>query len=465
MKRLLVLLTLLAIAQATAQTAPVSRFGVVEGFWFPEVTCALGAGWERLIFDWAQHQPEKPDDWYTLNVDDRWLKAASDCGREVVALLKNTPQWATDGIPSAGVPKNLDLPIDDPDNYWAAFVYKTVSYYASRGVTRYIIWNEPDIAADVYGHEFSGSLDDYYRLLKVAYLSAKRANPAASIHLAGTTYWHDVNEGRAPYFERLLDRIVQDVDAAANNYYFDVMSLHLYFRTETVVSIVREMRENLARHGMDKPIWINELNAAPTDDPNWPVVRPQYPLDLEQQAAFLVQAAALALSTDVERIAAYKLYDQQLPSGAESFGLLTPGSAAPRPAFYAWQFVTRHFSDVERADFASTDTLDVVRLFHSSGMQSWVLWARSEQTTQVRIEALSDKAYLIGQTGSMRLLQPLDASYTLTLPAGSCQTDEGCFIGGEVWTLVQPDGEAVVTEVTASGENQLNIWTTTNKGN
>src|SRR5512138_3648216 len=58
-------------------------FGVVEGFWFPELTCELGAGWERIIFDWSQHQPTGPDDWHTLNVDDRWLKAANQCGREV----------------------------------------------------------------------------------------------------------------------------------------------------------------------------------------------------------------------------------------------------------------------------------------------------------------------------------------------------------------------------------------------
>ena len=69
-----------------------------------------GAGWERIIFDWSQHQPDGPDDWNTLNVDDRWLEAARACNREVVAIVKHTPAWATDGTPGVGVPRGLYLP-------------------------------------------------------------------------------------------------------------------------------------------------------------------------------------------------------------------------------------------------------------------------------------------------------------------------------------------------------------------
>ena len=133
-------------------------FGVVEGFWFPDVTCDLGVGWERIIFDWSQHQPEGPNDWYTLNVDDRWLKAANQCQREVVALLKNTPAWATDGKPGrvshvACICRWMTRPTSGPISSAAA-----PQYYASRGVEHFIIWNEPDIAPETYGFEFEGRL-------------------------------------------------------------------------------------------------------------------------------------------------------------------------------------------------------------------------------------------------------------------------------------------------------------------
>ena len=258
-----VILTILVSLTTTPISAQDDNiFGVVEGFWFPDVTCDLNAGWERIIFDWAQHQPEKADDWHTLNVDDRWLKAANQCNREIVALLKNTPAWATDGTPGAGVPRGLDLPVDDPDNVWASFVHRAAAYYASRGVNHFIIWNEPDIAPDTYGFEFEGTVEDYARLLKVGYLAAKQGNPASVIHLAGTTYWHDVNAGQRLYMDRLLEVIVNDPDAPANDFFFDIFSLHIYFRTDTVYDITTQARELLDSYDLqDKRIWINETNA------------------------------------------------------------------------------------------------------------------------------------------------------------------------------------------------------------
>lgn len=424
-----------------------SPFGVVEGFWFPELTCDLGVGWERIIFDWAQHQPEEPDDWHTLNVDDRWLKAANACNRDVVAILKNTPAWATDGIPGAGVPRGLYLPVDDPDNLWANFVRRAADYYASRGVNHFIIWNEPDIAPDVYGYEFEGDVDDYFRLLQVAYLAAKEGNPSAVIHLAGTTYWHDVNEGNRLYMDRLLERISQDPDAAANDYYFDVFSLHIYFRTDTVYDLVHGARAVMDSYGMaDKRIWINETNAAPTDDPLWPVERPVYQLDLDQQAAFLVQAAGLALAAGVERVAVYKLYDQGLEPGAESFGILSPADQSPRPAYRAWQTVTRYFAGVEQANRASSETADVVRLTHADARETFVLWARTDRATQVEVSATAEKAYLIDQYGNVTIVRPQQEAYTVSLAPAQCNRVDGCAVGGAVWLLVQPQGDISVFE-------------------
>ncbi len=433
-----------------------SRFGVVEGFWMPGDACELGAGWERIIFDWEQHQPTGPDDWNTLNVDDRWLKAASDCGREVVAIFKHTPAWATDGVPRAGVPRGLYLPVDDPDNLWANFVRRTAAYYASRGVYRFIIWNEPDITPDTYGFAFEGTLDDYFQMLKVAYLAARQGNPQAQIHIAGMTYWHDVNAGRRLYLDRLLERILQDPAATANEYYFHAISLHVYFRTETVYSIVSEMRDLLARYDLSaKAIWINETNVSPNLDPLWLVERPQFQMDLEQQANFIVQAAGLGLAAGAERIAVYKLIDQGLPPGAEAFGLLRPDGSR-RPAFYAWQTVIRQFSDVTAAQFAQSEHLDAVLLTHASGRQTLLLWARDDSPAQAQISATDDKAYLLDVYGNMRIVRPVDAVYSLALPGATCRGDaEGCPVGGAVWMLVQPAGSSSVQDTTADAATPL----------
>jgi len=442
-------LTLTLSAQSNDLPDSTNRFGIIEGLWMPDLTCDLGAGWERIIFDWSQHQPEGPDDWHTLNVDDRWLKNASRCDREIIALLKNTPQWATDGTVGVGVPNGLNAPIDSPNNLWANFVRKAVDYYASRGVNHFIIWNEPDISSETYGYEFEGELEDYFMMLKVAYLVAKETNPSAQIHLAGTTYWHDVNEGRTPYMERLMDRILEDPDAESNGYYFDVLSLHIYFRTETVAEIVGIMRTMLDSRGMtEQAIWINETNAAPTDDPQWQVERPVFQLDLDQQASYIVQASALALASGVERLAVYKLFDQNLLAGAESFGITVPSTGEPRPAYYAYRMVVEHFRDVTSAEWFTTDELSVVQMQVDDSHMLTVAWARDDTAVSIDITATSDKAYLMDTIGNISLMRPIEETYTLELKSASCTDTDGCFIGGQVSILIQPVGAISVTQTT-----------------
>lgn len=451
------LLALIGMIPITAQNRDLpestNRFGIIEGFWMPELACELGAGWERIIFDWAQHQPNNADEWHTLNVDDRWLKNASRCDREVVALLKNTPPWATDGTVGVGVPRGLELPIDDPDNLWANFVRKAVDYYASRGVNHFIIWNEPDISSETYGYEFEGELEDYFKMLKVAYLVARETNPSAVIHLAGTTYWHDVNEGRTPFMERLVDRILEDPEAEANGYYFDVLSLHIYFRVETVMEIVGIMREMLDSRGMtEQTIWINETNAAPTDDPEWQVVRPVFQLDLEQQASYIVQASALALASDVERMAVYKLFDQALPEGGESFGLTVPSTGLPRPAYRSYQMVVEHFADVTSATLHQIEHVNVVQMEVIDSHVISALWARNESSATIELTATGDKAYMFDQYGNMTIARPDNGVYQVALEPARCTETDGCFIGGDVRILIQPMGTMTITQIEPTTE-------------
>ncbi len=177
----------------------------------------------------------------------------------------------------------------------------------------------------------TAAVEDYARLLQVAYLVAKENDPEAVIHLAGYSYWHDPE-----YLEKFFDVITADPEAAEHNYYFDVISLHIYFRVETVAELVHQVDDMQHEYGLDKPIWVNETNAAPNLDPWWPVERPQFQVDLDQQAWYIVQAHALGFGAGAERIAVYKLIDILLPEGGESFGILRP-DYSPRPAYLAYK--------------------------------------------------------------------------------------------------------------------------------
>ena len=279
--------------------------------------------------------------------------------------------------------------------------------------------------------------------------------PDAEIHLAGTTYWHDVNAGRRLYLDRLLERITKDPEAAQHGYYFDVVSLHIYFRSETVYDIVRKTRALLDQYGLsDKHIWLNETNAGPTDDPLWPVVRPQYQIDLAQQAAFLVQAAALGLAAGVERMAVYKFYDWNLPPGAESFGLLRPDQSR-RPAFDSWAMVIRELNGVKSATLAQSDRVDAIRLSRTDGSQMVALWARKADVVQVQISATSTSATMIDQYGHQMAIEPVNHQYAISLEGARCNKTDGCAVGGNVELLMLPSGDMTIQEITSSGTIEI----------
>ena len=440
LRRLLatIVLVLVLAPPAWAQAGgagPDPRFGLVEAFWDAQAAAESGAGWERILFLWSAIQPNGPDDWNGFQVPDAPLEAARAAGREVVGVLKSTPAWATDGPPVSGVPRGLDLPPDDPGNLWASFVRKVVAHYAPKGVHRWVIWNEPEIDPGVSGHEWSGGVDDYAKLLRVAYLVAKAAAPQARIHLAGLSYWHDAVRGREQYLERLLTALDRDPQAARHGYYFDVASLHIYFTSDSVFTIVRTFRDILRRHGLNKPIWINETNAAPDRDPDWPVNRPNFHVTPEQQSAFLLQAFALGLAAGAERIAVYKLIDPALPPGGEDFGLLRPDGSR-RPAFTAFQTITRYYAGTQAAFLDQMTAVTQVTL-DQGGRTTRVLWARTPGRVFVRLPAFAPAALLVDRTGATQMLQAERGAYTLELPGASCDPVDGCIIGGPTFLLVE----------------------------
>lgn len=439
-----VLLALVGGVQAQDAVQPANRFGAVEAFLLPEQACALGLGWERIIFDWAQQQPDGPESWNPWNVPDEWLQAASACNREVVAVVKHTPAWATDGTPGIGVPRGLYLDVDDPGNLWAGYIRRMAAYYGERGVSRFIIWNEPDIPAGVYGYEFEGSIEDYARLLQVAYTAARQANADAHIILAGTTYWHDVNAGRALYVERLLRVLEAMPEAQQNGYYFDALALHIYFRTDTVYPIVHAFTDILRAHGLsDKAIWIVETNASPNLDPLWPVTRPQYQITLDQQSAFVVQAAALGLAAGADRIGVYKFFDWTLPPGAESFGLIRADESL-RPAYTAWGTVIREMSGAARAAYTQTDSAALVRIDRADGQVLWVAWARGEAPVVLRLPPTGESGQLSDAYGNIVTVAGDAQGITLALPPASCNRRDGCAVGGMPALLLQPAAEGEV---------------------
>lgn len=406
---------------AVSNSPPDRRFGMTEAFWQPKEAAELGVGWERILFYWRELQPEGPDDWNTLHVLEEWLIEADTQGRTVVGLLKNTAPWASEDGTEAGLPKGLYLATDDPNNLWASFVRKTARYYGQRNVKNWIIWNEPEIRPGVFGFEFAGDVSDYYQLLKVAYKVIKEEQPDATIHLAGLTWWHDQS-----FLDRFITAAMSDPEAEKNNYFFDIISLHIYFRAETIPIVLNAVNRIQTKYGLDKPIWINETNAPPNKDPEWPVNRPDFEIDLEQQAWFIIQAFALGFASGAESVSVYKLIDIHLTQGEESFGLLRPDFSR-RPAFDAYKIATETMYHFRQTHLEKTDRYYQVTFERPQGITR-VLWTRTPESVVVPIPAESNTANLFGSTGEVSQIFPSAGTYRLELSGAKCSGE--CLVGG-----------------------------------
>jgi hypothetical protein len=429
---------LLSAEHSLAQQALDPRFGLVNAFEAPQAAVESGATWELLTLRWDQLQPDGAAQWNASPEVDSWLASVRATGREVVGVLIGTPTWATDGSAGVGVPRGLYLPINDSGNLWAGFVRQTVSYYGARGVNRWVIWEDPDIAPGAAGSQWAGSVEDYYQLVKVAYLVAKQANPNAMIHLGAVSY------ADPSWFGRFLDVAVDDVTAPANNYYFDVATLRLFFSPDRVYTLTQNHYYLMDQKGVPlKPVWINGTNARPAIDPDaYPpnATFRQHPrVTLEQQAAFIIQAYALGFAAGADRIAVYRLVDNFDEDQGQAFGLLR-ADGSPRPAYTAYQIAVREFSGfvyARRVVDGTQPLIDYVRLTFPDKV-THVAWARGGATATLIVPARSQQARLLDSLGNEWLVSPVNGEYRVVVGGADCNDPaEGCLIGGMPWLLVE----------------------------
>lgn len=415
------------------------RFGVIESYEDPARASQLGAAWTRVRFQWADVQPDGPDDWQPP-IDDETLAAELAAGREVVGLLIGVPGWARD---RTGVPRGLALAPDAPGNTWAVFVGDIVARYAGR-IDRWIIWNEPDIAdRDAPGHTWDGTLEQFVQLQRTAYLAAKAANPDAFVHLGAFTYFWDPG-----YFDRFLDLVAADPEAAMHNYYFDVATAHLYFQPNAVYNVLYALRSVLDDHGLDQPLWLVETNAPPMNDPYWVVPNWTLAVGLHEQAAFIPQALAAALAAGAERVAVYKLKDtaDDRQANPEPFGLLRWDDSR-RPAFDTYFVAIRRMAGATAAERERWDSVGQVRL-EQPGQTTTVLFARLPDPQRARVPAMAETAELVDMWGKRETIEASGDTFIVDLPGALClQTiADYCMIGGTTYYLIQStDGRRAAT--------------------
>jgi hypothetical protein len=449
------------------------RFGIAEGFRDPQVMADIGAGWERIVLSWADIQPNGPGDfsWLGRTVPPQALAGELNRGEKMAGLLQFTPAWAATDLsdPGRSVPKNLDLPEDDPNNYWGRFVYETVRYYTGR-IDEWIVWNEPEFhpgdAAGQGSYTWLGTDEQFARLMEVAYRAAKRANPHAVIAFPGTSYWVDKNSGRPQFYERFLRLESLNPEAPANHFFHDAVPLNLYRAPDDLVRIHQEFSAIQSRNNVaDTPIWLLELNAMPTDDRTIPCadVHAANPIQTTQtqQAAYAVQAFALAAAAGYQRIGFYQMVDDNPCNQSAVWGItrddgsLRPVATSLRVAVHTFSgFVSVHFEPLVRrtrawsawpADPNSlTPNWQVYEVVFDLPNQQrvTVLWNGDGVPLRVRLPRHSDTPQLMDMQGEgVRGPDASGSDWIVSLPAATAHFSgdpQGYyFIGGEPRLLVE----------------------------
>ncbi|MGH2364120.1 MAG: hypothetical protein ACRDHX_05640 [Chloroflexota bacterium] len=430
------------------------HFGAAEAFRVQQTTLAQDAGvkWERVTMSWPQLDPGYWNGPWYLPFPYLDSQIAHDI--DLVGMLINTPDAHSTNLAdgTTAVPAGLYLPVDDPNNSWAQFARRTARFYHGR-IFHWIIWNEPDITAtdpNAAYRTWSGTVADYYRLLKVGYLAVKEVDPTLTVGTAGFTYWTDARAGRRQYFDRMLDLVAQDPTAPAHNYYMDFVSLHLYSDPHSLYNVPVLYHQLMAARGFDKPIWINETNVIPWDDPvnaGTPRGSPGgMRATLDEQASFIVQAYALGLAAGVQRIEVYKMKDgdNDVVNGQALVRNLP--TLQPRPEYVSYQLAATYFSHAKSATWFRQGQVEEV-VFDRGDQRVTALWNDSFASVRAQVHSSGGIARALdkyGQPAPLGIAAP--GVYALELPAATdhanLQTPNSAMIGGSPLLLIE-DGSTV----------------------
>lgn len=279
-------------------------FGVNHGHNF-SIMVEGGLLWHRQDFTWNAIEPENGT--FTFDQYDQVVEEATGAGVRVLGILDYSAEWAssapttwTDGRDRAP-PKNLED--------WREYVYKTVDHFKGR-VSHWEVWNEPNI--DDFWLPEPDPLG-YAKLLREAYLAAKKADPECTVLIGG--------------FIGFNFNWIRQVYSYGASRYFDAMAFHPYVGEELCFDQfnfsekMKELKQIMSENGdADKDIWFTELA--------WGI-GPK--ITREDQANFLVRAYVLSLAEGVDRLLWFNFRGSPLEEGS---GLLDHDFTR-RPAFIA----------------------------------------------------------------------------------------------------------------------------------
>ncbi len=370
----------------------------------------LGIGWTRELYLWVQLADGLDVKRIPVTTTDQHLPQGSI---EIVGLLQWTPPYANGGQDKTVPPNGLTLPWNHPANAWGQYAYAVAKARAGR-VNRWLIWNEPDICQPgMAGHNWAGSVQDYYNLLKVAYQAIKAGNPNAvvifgSIGIVDSLCQSDKTE--TSFFNQWLQIAAADPATPANNWWFDELSLNIHKEPEKIYDLLLRYHALMQRYGFDKSTWLMEVGIPVVAAVNF-ANNADLAVTKDDQESFLVQAYANAIAGGADHIGIFRMSD--FPRSDAAYATL-------KTVVKYFSHVTSARKDPENSTLSGTRYVNrysgVVKIFmEGPGFRQVVLYNRGFAPQSVTVPASSDQAIVVDKHGVETPLPATNGGYTLTL--------------------------------------------------
>ena len=428
----------------------------------PFIQKALDAGsrWDRFDFVWPNVETSN-DDWH-FDAYDTLVNDLDAAGMNMVGILLWTPDWAatkTGGglgahsfdqrpfgwyapVPRTGLgpmavsassspPQGLYLAWNDPNNHWGDFVYTTVFRYKDQ-VKHWEMWNEPE-----WDYFWTGTSTEYAQLLKVGYQATKAACPDCTVLFGGLHYWANTS-----YYRWVLNTINDDPAAPSSNYFFDVMSVHLYSRSASIYDEVNNIRSGMSDYNVgDHPLWLTETGVPVWNDGS---VDPDpteydYAATQDEAAAYVIQSYANAWASDVERYLFFRTHDADM---GEYFGLIRNNDHTLRPSYVAYQVATTYLISPTFTTRASTGSHLRVTLWGTPHGKVSVLWNESPEASDYTLPAAIETATLVDRLGVTQTVAATGGVYAFTLPGATANlvsNPDDYIIGGDPLIVIESE--------------------------
>jgi hypothetical protein len=324
----------LRAAPARADPAPISSAAQLFTCCTPpalqdrlfEEAAASGARYVRVdvelhgIFGAAGGR-DRPD-WRNL---DAMIDRAQRYGVRVLGLIRGTPLWLSSCPRRPPAQATICAPRDATQ--WGRLAGE-VAAHAKGEIDHWEILNEPD--AD---WAFTGSAEDYARMLSAAYDAIKAQTPEDQVVFGGV---------ERPRDHAWIERVLATSGADAIHK-FDIAAVHLRLRLRNTVPELAQWlvgwRRLLARHGFDGPVWVTEHGYPADPRFQWdPAYRgTNVGTGEDAQAVLLDRTIPLLARTGADQVFVTlrdNLYGEYLSEGIVHVDPSRPGEpAVRRPSF------------------------------------------------------------------------------------------------------------------------------------